>query len=479
MNNKSLKNNILLYVIKQISAILFPMIIYPYVARKLGVDGIGKVEYAKSITQYFVLFSGLGIFDYAVREGARIREKKKEFNQFATQILMIHTISTIISVSVCYLISFFSVFLQYQKLIFIFSLMIPFGTIGFNWIFGVFEEYEYIAKRTIIVQFVSAILVFMIVHEKEDYICYAIILVLSSVGANIMNLAQIYKFFKLDFKNLQIRKHLKSIFLIFGMTLASNLYMTMDTSMLGFLDGTMSVGYYSAANKLVIVIGTLLGAVRTVLLPRLSNVIANNKDEEFKQLNSITLNIIIIFAIPVAFGIWCLSNEIIILFCGSEFVNGGKTLKILVPEIVLSAMNGYLIYQIYMPLKHEDKAFFCILAGAVTNLITNIILIPILHQNGAAVATCISEGIVFAFALMLGKKQLNEWIDYKFFLIELIKCLFSGMIMFILCMLIKTTIRNYVIIMFAIPIIGAFMYFTILIAIKEKLVSKIIKLKLD
>ena len=319
----------------------------------------------------------------------------------------------------------------------------------------------------------------MIVHEKEDYICYAIILVLSSVGANIMNLAQIYKFFKLDFKNLQIRKHLKSIFLIFGMTLASNLYMTMDTSMLGFLDGTMSVGYYSAANKLVIVIGTLLGAVRTVLLPRLSNVIANNKDEEFKQLNSITLNIIIIFAIPVAFGIWCLSNEIIILFCGSEFVNGGKTLKILVPEIVLSAMNGYLIYQIYMPLKHEDKAFFCILAGAVTNLITNIILIPILHQNGAAVATCISEGIVFAFALMLGKKQLNEWIDYKFFLIELIKCLFSGMIMFILCMLIKTTIRNYVIIMFAIPIIGAFMYFTILIAIKEKLVSKIIKLKLD
>lgn len=77
MKDKKLINNILFYIIKQVSAILFPMIIYPYVTRMLGVDNIGKVEYAKSIVQYFLLFAGLGISDYAIREGARIRDNKK------------------------------------------------------------------------------------------------------------------------------------------------------------------------------------------------------------------------------------------------------------------------------------------------------------------------------------------------------------------------------------------------------------------
>lgn len=475
MNDKNLKNNIIFYIIKQVSVIVFPMISYPYVARKLGVESLGKIEYAKSITQYFVLLSGLGISDYAIREGARIRDKKEQFNQFTTQIIAIQTISAIFSLMTCILVASSTMFFENKKLIIVFSLMIPFGAMGLNWLFGVFEEYEYIAKRTIIFQLISLILVLFFIRKKEDYFRYAVILLLANAGPNFMNLSKIRYFFKFNFEDFKLKKHLKSIFLIFGMTLASSLYMIMDTSMLGFLDCNRSVGYYSAANKLVIIIGTLVSAIRTVLFPRLSYVVGNGEKSLFKKINGMTLNIMILFAVPIAFGVFCLSEEIIVLFCGIEFKSGATTLRILTPEIVLSAANGYLIYQIFMPIRCEKKAFFCILMGAITNVLTNYILIPLFHENGAALATCISETMVLTCVLLLGKKEVNEFVDREDVFIELVKCTFSGLIMFNICMLIRKLIISDLLKILFIPLTGFIVYFICLIILKNKLIFILFK----
>jgi O-antigen/teichoic acid export membrane protein len=45
-------------------------------------------------------------------------------------------------------------------------------------------------------------------------------------------------------------KHLKPIFLIFGTSIASNIYMTMDTTMLGAMRGDTATGIYTAARVL-------------------------------------------------------------------------------------------------------------------------------------------------------------------------------------------------------------------------------------
>lgn len=77
VKNKSLGVNAVLNAFKSALAILFPLITYPYAFRILHTEGIGKVNYATSIISYFILIASLGISTYAVREGAKYRDKPK------------------------------------------------------------------------------------------------------------------------------------------------------------------------------------------------------------------------------------------------------------------------------------------------------------------------------------------------------------------------------------------------------------------
>ena len=79
---KSLKINMILNAIKGIMSIVFPLISFPYVSKILGVENIGRYNFSNSIISYVVLFAGLGISTYAIREGARLRNYKEKLKSF-------------------------------------------------------------------------------------------------------------------------------------------------------------------------------------------------------------------------------------------------------------------------------------------------------------------------------------------------------------------------------------------------------------
>jgi len=56
-----LKKNIVFNTLLSLSQILFPLVTFPYVSRILGPTGVGEVSFVDSLTQYFVLFSAIGI----------------------------------------------------------------------------------------------------------------------------------------------------------------------------------------------------------------------------------------------------------------------------------------------------------------------------------------------------------------------------------------------------------------------------------
>ena len=96
MINKSLKINGILNGIRIISTMIFPIVTFPYVSRILQVENLGKVNFAISIISYFLLIATLGISNYAIREGARLRDTKS-INDFASEVFSINVISTLIS----------------------------------------------------------------------------------------------------------------------------------------------------------------------------------------------------------------------------------------------------------------------------------------------------------------------------------------------------------------------------------------------
>ena len=95
--NSSLKLNMVLNAVKGLMGILFPLVTFPYVSRVLGVENIGKYNFAHSLINYYILLAGLGIAPYSIREETKLRNDKESFQRFADEMFSINIISTVVS----------------------------------------------------------------------------------------------------------------------------------------------------------------------------------------------------------------------------------------------------------------------------------------------------------------------------------------------------------------------------------------------
>lgn len=469
---KSIGINLIANVIKTLMSVLFPLITFPYASRVLGASGIGKVNYASSVISYFSMFAALGISTYAVREGARIRDDREKLNKFAKEMININLCTTLIAYAALIIFLQLPILGAYKNLLVISSAGIVFMTIGMEWLFIIKEEYAYITKRAVLFQFVSLVLLFLLVRSKEDYNWYAALTVISSGGSAILNLWHSRRF--VDWRQnglLEYRKHLKPILLIFGTSVASGIYMTMDTTMLGALQGDEATGIYTAAVKINQVVSTLIGTISTTILPRVSYYIGNGLKEEYEKLMKTSVDMLFMISMPMAVGMICTSDLLILLFSGEEFLIGSFAAKILSIRVVIGAVNRILAYQICVPYKKDKEVLISTICGAVFNLFANAALIPRFGVTGASVATLLSEGIVFLVLSIFSGRFFATHVLYKRCPIYLLASIWFFAVRYML----DGLLESMVLILFGTIVICAAGYFLILLVIRDPYLSDIIK----
>lgn len=244
----------MLNMVKNIVNLLFPLVTFPYLTRILGVENLGKYNFAIVFVSYFTLIAGLGVSTYAVREGAKYRGDKSKFNNFVKQVFTINIISTIIAycaLFICMVI--FKNLSEYRVLIVISSLGIVFTTIGVEWVYSIYEDYTYITLINVIFKFLSLILTFIFVKTEGDINKYAIITLISSVAVNLLYIIRIKKYCSLGLCRVKYcKRHIKSIMILFASTIAVTIYVSSDTTILGIIKGDYSVGIYSVSVKFIL-----------------------------------------------------------------------------------------------------------------------------------------------------------------------------------------------------------------------------------
>lgn len=461
---KSITVNLVANGIKTLMTVIFPIITFPYASRVLGTVGIGKVNYATSIVSYFSLIAALGISTYAIREGARIRDDKQKFNTFAKEMLHINLGTTLISYICLVVFLNLPILSGYKKLLVILSVSIVFSTIGIEWLFIIKEEYSYITKRAVAFQFISLVLLFLLVKTKEDYYWYAALTVISSGGSALLNIWHSRKIvnWKQKCKH-NYRKHLKPIMLIFGTGLASSIYTTMDTTMIGALDGDSATGIYTAAVKINTVVSTLISTISSTILPRVSYYIGNNLRGEYEKLLKSSVDILFMVSIPASIGMICTSDILILLFSGEEFISGSLAAKVLSIRVIVGAINRVLAYQICTPYKKDREVLISTVSGAIFNLIANSVLIPIWGVTGASIATLISEIVVFIVLTKYSSKIVNTQKLYKRVPIYTI----ISISFFAVRAVMENLINSRVWILITTVIVCMFIYFGVLFVIKD------------
>lgn len=395
----------LLNAVNGVMRVIFPLITFPYVTRILGVENLGKYNFAYSIISYMVLLAGLGISTYAIREGARIREEHMRFSRFANEMFSINVVSTAAACILLFvLLAVVPKFTDYRSLLLILSLQLPFLPLGVEWLYAAFEDFLYITVRSVLFQCISLVLLFLFVRDEQALCAYAGISAFSAVGANVMNFLHSRKYCRVRFTGeIPWKRHMKPILILFAMSVTTTIYINSDTTILGFLAGDYRVGIYAVSTRVYSVIKGILAAILVVSIPRLSAVLGQKDQTLFNETATDIYQTLLTGILPAMTGMIALRKEIILIIAGDDYLEAESSLVLLSIALVF-CMGAYFWGQgILVPNKKEAVIFKATIVSAVLNVALNFALIPFWKENAAAFTTLLSEGLVFAWCAWEGR----------------------------------------------------------------------------
>lgn len=465
LKKKSVWKNSILNLFYKLVSMLFPLVSSAYVARILMPSGVGKVATVQNTVSYFLMFAVLGLPSYGIREISKTRENQRELNRTFSELITINAISTTVAI------------LGYAMLIFAMEkdrnewglyiacgLQLIFNYFNIDWLYQGEEDYSYICKRSLAIKTLSLMLLYALVKEPSDIIPYASI-TSCALGLNyFFNIVYSRKYVSFSLKGLHLRSHLSPLLVLFLTIILSGIYSKVDMTMLGLFSTEEAAGLYTTAHKIVDIIIGLCASLTVVLLPRLSYSYAHDRTAFF-QLLSQGMRVLFFVTIPLTAGLCLLAPQGMTILYGSSFKSGATALSILSLLIVVKSLGDLLCYQLTICTGNEKKrlpAYFC---GAALNIGLNMILIPRMHQNGAALASLISEFVINGIQYGIMKKIVGFSLEWK----ALWQSVIATVCMACVVLLVKFFVKNMVIETVLSVVVGGGVYLAVNCFMKNEL----------
>lgn len=407
---QSVKVNYILNLINTGTQMLFPLITFPYVCRVIEADGIGQINFFQSIISYISLFTCLGIPMYAIREIARDRSDVVQMNRTAMEILLLHSMLTLVGYAIVAILCLTVPQIQVNiPLFLILSLTIFFTAIGCEWFYQGIEDFKYITIRGLIIKTVSVVLLFIFVKSKTDLLYYGCYTVFGVLGGNIFNFFRLRKYIHREniiFSELHIKRHVKPVLKVFSFSVVTSIYLQLNTVLLGFLKNALAVGYFAAATKVMQMLLTMSACLGSVMMPRASHLIAENKEDEFNRLIQKSYDFTLAIALPMTIGLIFCAPSLITALCGVKFEHSILPSQIIAPIILMVAISNVFGIQVLFPKGKINVVTLCCGIGAVADLILNLCLIPFFSYIGTSIAYLGAEVATTVSMYFIGRKYI-------------------------------------------------------------------------
>ena len=468
LKTKSLSSNYILYNLRKLLDVFVPLIIFPYVTRILGPEKLGKVGFAESIIGYFMIFSKLGIPSYGLREIARVRDDVYERSRVFWELSIVLFVTTIIAAF-----AYFYIVLTVPRFstdLLLYLVIFPtliFSNFDYEWIYTAIEDQVFITKRYILVRILQCVLIFTLIRSSESFIIYAGIFVGLSSFSSLFNIFHLRKYISfINTKQLNIKRHIRYIFIIFASVLGIQINRVLDVTMIGIMVDESSVSFYNVANRIVMLARDLILGIVVILNPRIENFFKKGDYEAYKRYLSVSLYAVLLLAIPATVGIILLSSEMVDVIAGAEYTSSILSMQLLSPIIIIVGLANIVVCLVLYPNRRESRYTITVFVSAFTNIIFNFFMIPRLGHNGAILGTVLSEFITLTISTIMALPYLKKSL-LTFSLKEFAKYLASTGLVVVIVLLIKHFMTNAIYVLVCSILITVPVYFITLIILKS------------
>ena len=403
---KSLQKNFLYNVLYQILLVILPLITAPYISRTLGATAVGVYSYTYSVAYYFLLIAMLGIGNHGNRSIAAVRDDRKKLNKTFSSIysLQVITFSIAILAYAIYLV----LFVKDNRLIVLLQLIyVTSGLFDIGWLFFGLEQFKLTVARNTLIKISTVVLMFVFVHKPSDLWKYTLIMSAGTLFSQAYLWLYVKKYVSFEKCSVkEITSNIKPVLILFIPVLAYSIYKVMDKIMLGNMSSYDQVGFYNNAEKIINIPMGIITALGTVMLPRMSNIVANGDKKRVDDYIRISAKLVTLLSSAIAFGLMGVSSVLAPVFFGDEFIACGEIIRLLSVTVFFIAWANVIRTQYLIPNKRDSIYLTSTMVGAILNLIINWMLIPKYQANGAAFGTIVAEFSVMLVQMVAVKNEL-------------------------------------------------------------------------
>ena len=394
------RRNIFYKILSESTRIL-PALLFIYIARKLGDEDFGKLSFAYSFVGICFIVADFGLSTLLIRNVSREKELTREY---VGNILALKIVLSFICISV---IGLFVLFTDYPADII--TLLLIFGAVMFfkaliDFYCAIFNAYEridieaFLKGTNHILLFLSGIVVLTMGFGLFGLANVFLVAYLISSIIGFYLVCIYIKKIRICF-NMRFWKYILRESLPLALTVIFTvIYFKIDVVMLSIIRGNNSeIGWYSAAMRLVELMGVMPALVVSALFPIVSGLHRESIDS-LRKVYKTSFRYLVVIALPIAVGTLLLSEHLIYTIYGEEYVKTIPALKILSLALVFIFVN-YVLMNILVAVDRQMTN--AIMAGTCVfvNIGLNMCLIPHYGYLGAGTATVITEIVLFALGL--------------------------------------------------------------------------------
>lgn len=439
----------------QLTIIILPIISIPVVSHALGAEGIGMYNFITSIVTYFILFAGLGLSNYGVREIASVQDDKIKLSKRFWELELFNLLVVlVVIITFCLFI-----LIAPNKIYLVISGISLLATLfDITWFYQGIQNFKQITLVNMLVKIISFICIIVFIKEPSDLNNYFFIQSISILISNVLLWAFLKNkilFIKPKLKNSLL--HLKPALNYFIGKISITLYTTLNKTLLGIISTVTVVGLYTNSIQLITIIVTLIGTLDMVLMPHMTKLISENSEDKMIGIMENTVDLQLFISIPLTFGLILINEKLIPWFFGDSFTYLNATVPVLAPLIIIMPLGISIVRQYLLPLNRIKQYNLSVIYAAVIGIVINLLLIPKIGIWGAILATFTSECVVTVVRVVDLKKNTN----FKFKLNNIFNYFIASLVMFILTSIITRGMNSTVLTTMLQCFLGALIYFGI------------------
>ncbi|GAB2642983.1 oligosaccharide flippase family protein [Emticicia sediminis] len=391
-------SNILALSSIQIANYVLPLLSVPIISRIIGPEKFGIINLASSFTAYFVLLIGYGFDLTATRKIAQIPNDEERRSRIFSEVFSCKLLLFILSI-IIFCICLFTVRpLEQEKMVAVFSFLFCISTLlTQNWLFQGMQNLTNVAMFSFFSKLIFTISILIVIKKQEDYVWQPLVISIAQIISALISLIWAVRKYRITFSFVSFKECVKLLYeerTVFFSLIVISFYTTTNTVILGLFQSPVQVGYYTAAQRLILISQSVIALpIAQALYPYIGSEFGKSFESGLKSVQQL-VPLIIFFTGGASIIMFLLSPFIFEIFYGSSFSDAVVVFQILVIIPFVISLSNIFGMQIMLNLG-MDKAFFKItFMGAVISVTLNFLMVKEWGYIGTALNWVITESFI-------------------------------------------------------------------------------------